>query len=200
MFLLILLVHFWSFVKNSPVLLCLFFCVSKQWCKILNSSYFTFDYVPNCCLRLSHWNNRGNSLVYFLWFPRCSRENDDSAKLLKDDLSVKSHRCSFCTRDELVWSIPVGNLSEVSQDLGGFPRLRPQVGWDGVTHCKQTNYILMWSASRAALRSCETSRFLQSFYTQREKTELKEEVTKRGVTSLINELLVERSWLYLNPK
>lgn len=43
------------------------------------------------------------------------------------------------TGDDFVWSIPVGDLGEVSQDLGGLLRLGPHVGRDGVTHCEYTN-------------------------------------------------------------
>lgn len=50
-------------------------------------------------------------------------------------------RGSF-TGDEFVRSVPVGDFSEVSQDLGGFLCLRLQVGRDGVTHCEHTHYTV----------------------------------------------------------
>lgn len=48
----------------------------------------------------------------------------------------------FLTGDEFVWSIPVGEFSEFSQDLGRFLRLRLQIGRDGVIHCKHVNYTV----------------------------------------------------------
>lgn len=63
-------------------------------------------------------------------------------KLLKGD---KHHRFNnsvgviFLTGDEFVGSVPVGDLSEVSQDACGFLGLRLQIGRDGVTHCRRAN-------------------------------------------------------------